>query len=618
MNEWDARWQELCVRNNIILRKGDRYIDDIRAFLKALRMGWRWVDGHLCFTKTWEEEDKKSGLSASRRTALVLIAMMNDVYPFMNFTVELGEDFVDGKLPSLDINIWVEGMTIWYEFFEKTMASNLMVEAGSALSKEVKLSTLSEEVARRLRNTSLKLDPARRLEILEGACTKMKTSGHCDDFIRQAVEQGIRSFDAKIKRSLLDTDHPGYAPLFPKAGWRKDQKSREKALKRGTWFRGTKEDEPWKPLPISRSSGRICKKMKIFQKTGKRAKPKSSAGNATVVFVPSTRGSILLQSLKVEEDRMAELTGFRVKYQEAGGSILANAFSKNLGSGQTCGRANCPPCIESEGKVDCKARSIVYESKCLVCNPTTSPDEENGEYQPSGRTNTSREGIYVGESSRSLHERAVEHVRDARSFSAKSHIVKHWMTTHPSLLTPPKVGFTITGRFKDCLSRQISEALRINLTKDVLLNSRGEYGNNCLSRLSVQEEAWERREKSRLEEEEEEQTKKKVEEFRRLKCVQYTTPLPPGQTGQAAQMESTHEDISVSPAQLTSIVTNRQKMSWANVPQPDLTSCKNEGQKISRVNVLQPIVTSKTNRQKISWAKEPQPRSPSTNRQQIS
>ena len=29
MNEWDARWQELSVRNNIILRKGDHYMDDI-------------------------------------------------------------------------------------------------------------------------------------------------------------------------------------------------------------------------------------------------------------------------------------------------------------------------------------------------------------------------------------------------------------------------------------------------------------------------------------------------------------------------------------------------------------------------------------------------------------
>jgi hypothetical protein len=55
-----------------------------------------------------EKEDRDSGLSASRRTALVLVAMMNSIFPFMNFTVELGEDFIDGKLPSLDINIWVQ------------------------------------------------------------------------------------------------------------------------------------------------------------------------------------------------------------------------------------------------------------------------------------------------------------------------------------------------------------------------------------------------------------------------------------------------------------------------------------------------------------------------------
>ena len=41
MNEWDARWMEMCKQNNIKLRKGDRYMDDIRAFLKALKMGWR-------------------------------------------------------------------------------------------------------------------------------------------------------------------------------------------------------------------------------------------------------------------------------------------------------------------------------------------------------------------------------------------------------------------------------------------------------------------------------------------------------------------------------------------------------------------------------------------------
>ena len=117
--------------------------------------------------------------------------MMNDVFEFMNFTTEIGEDFPDGKLPSLDINIWVEDGRILYEFFEKLMATNLMVEADSALSREVKMSTLSEEIARRLRNTSQRIDSTRRLEILEKACTKMKTSGHNDEIIRQAVEKGV-------------------------------------------------------------------------------------------------------------------------------------------------------------------------------------------------------------------------------------------------------------------------------------------------------------------------------------------------------------------------------------------------------------------------------------------
>ena len=78
-----------------------------------------------------------------------------------------------------------------------------------------------------------------------------------------------------------------------------------------------------------------------------------------------------------------------------------------------------------------------------------------------------------------------------------------------------------------CLSRQISEALRINLSKDVLLNSKGEYGNNSVSRLTVQEDVWDRRERDRLEEEQEELNKKQVEEFkmRMMKihpCAQHT------------------------------------------------------------------------------------------------
>ena len=299
-----------------------------------------------------------------------------------------------------------------YRFFEKTMSTNLMVEAGSALSREVKLATLSEEVARRLRNTSLRLDSTQRLEILEKACTKMRTSGHTEEFIRLAVEKGIRAFDDKVKRSCLNEDHPSFQQLFPKAGWRINLKSKEKALKRSKWFKGGNrdKDESWRGLPSSRTGGRILKKKKVFQKAGGKDKLKQAA--ATVVFVPSTKGSTLLRSLRDDKDKMAEMTDFCIKYQEAGGNILANSFNKNLGTGQSCGRTECPPCRKPEGRENCKARNIIYESKCLVCNPASSHEEySQDDNQPSNRVQTPREGNYIGEASRSLHECAREHVK---------------------------------------------------------------------------------------------------------------------------------------------------------------------------------------------------------------
>ena len=123
-------------------------------------------------------------------------------------------------------------------------------------------------------------------------------------------------------------------------------------MKRGNWFRGKVDKEPWNELSKPRSDSRIFKKKKPFQGAGK-SKLKRAA--STVVFVPSIKGGILVKSLGDDEDRMEQLTGFRVKYQEAGGSPLSNAFDKNLGTGQPCGREECPICKQVEKGEDCKA-----------------------------------------------------------------------------------------------------------------------------------------------------------------------------------------------------------------------------------------------------------------------
>ena len=77
---------------------------------------------------------------------------------------------------------------------------------------------------------------------------------------------------------------------------------------------------------------------------------------------------------------------------------------------------------------------------------------------------------------------------DARDFSEKSHMVKHWLSSLQEEKQVPNFRFKITGTFKDCLSRQITEAMRIFLSED----SKNEYLANCLSRVQVSEHRFER------------------------------------------------------------------------------------------------------------------------------
>ena len=63
-------------------------------------------------------------------------------------------------------------------------------------------------------------------------------------------------------------------------------------------------------------------KLKQAKKDGKKSKVEIS----TVIFVPSTKGGILLAKLKEREETLSEITGFKVKYAESAGTSLLNIF----------------------------------------------------------------------------------------------------------------------------------------------------------------------------------------------------------------------------------------------------------------------------------------------------
>jgi hypothetical protein len=131
--------------------------------------------------------------------------------------------------------------------------------------------------------------------------------------------------------------------------------------------------------------------------------------------------------------------------------------STNPWGPQDCTRKDCVTCNNNDEKrIDCRKRNILYESECVICKEVKKAGEvKDGENMKEGK------GIYVGGSSRSIYERAREHVADREKQQEDSHQIKHWLTSHEELLAPPAFKFKIVKTFQYPLKRQLAEAVKI-------------------------------------------------------------------------------------------------------------------------------------------------------------
>ena len=102
-------------------------------------------------------------------------------------------------------------------------------------------------------------------------------------------------------------------------------------------------------------------------------------------------------------------------------------------------------------------------------------------------------------------------------FCNKSHIIKHWMLSRKDLDQRPPFAFTVITKYNDCLSRQIGEAIKIQRTTDNIPKSKFDYLSNCLTRLTVLEDDWERKRRQTVEEIAENEERAELEMFRNLK-----------------------------------------------------------------------------------------------------
>ena len=121
------------------------------------------------------------------------------------------------------------------------------------------------------------------------------------------------------------------------------------------------------------------------------------------------------------------------------------------------------------------------------------------------------------------------------------------MTTHPEDDLCPPFRIKVIASYKDCLTRQVSEALKIHNSKDELLNSKNEYASNHLSRIVVDMDSVARKRQVQREEEEERQAARMLESFkdakmRRKRPSRQEDPIQQPAAKRARRNSEQHED----------------------------------------------------------------------------
>ena len=419
---WERQLTEKMEKIGLDVRLYKRYVDDINTVMVATKVGLRYDGVNLVGDETSVKADE--GIAPDKRTMLLFMAVGNSIHPSIQLEVDYPSQHGDGKLPVLDLKMWVEEneknreqrgyQVVMHEFYAKEVSSKSVVSAKSALSWGSKRTILTQEVLRILLNCSPKLPWEVVVSHVNNMMLRLQYSGYNQKFRTRVVVSAMKAY-----KNICLQDANGVTPMYRSREWRQSQCSEEKSRKKETWY---KRD-----------------------------------GCDSVIFVPATPNS----ELKRRYDEQIRQAGFRMKVIEQSGTTLRKKLQRsNPFKDKRCRRDDCMVC-ENEGKGSCRATGVTYEIACKECKCK-----------------------YVGETARSGYSRGTEHEQLAGSSEERSALLRHAKSCHQGT---PNFTMNVTGVFgDDAMLRQITESVHIkNTPPQELLNSKKEWNYYNIPRATV-------------------------------------------------------------------------------------------------------------------------------------
>ena len=237
MQLFDSKWKRVLSENGIRTWEIMRYVDDARAILPPVKPGWRWSQGRLRFCKRWRMEDME--IPGERRTKEILGQSMQGVESYLKFTMESGEDFQGGWLPTLDTTLRVEeDNSIMYRYYEKETTTNQTVQKSSAMEENCKIQILANDLVRRLGNTRDDGGTKEVSRVVDGYGQKLLNSGFSLDQTKNIIVKGIKGYEGRKLRCVKEG-----RSYRRTANESRASRSRGKLLSKTSWYKSRKKED---------------------------------------------------------------------------------------------------------------------------------------------------------------------------------------------------------------------------------------------------------------------------------------------------------------------------------------------------------------------------------------
>ena len=315
---------------------------------------------------------------------------------------------------------------------------------------------------------------AEKCRVVDDYGQKLANSGFTLEQVRRILVNGIKGFQGRKLRCKREG-----RKLYRTAKQSQGARLKKKLLSKTSWYKGAKKNLVGEDDKAKKRGG-VSNKGANTTIRARRDTPK------TVLFVEHTAMGELARRLRELMGRLAPIMGFNVKVVERTGSSIKSLFSQSsLWDGAQCGRDACITCTQgAEMLPPCTRKSLVYENVCSICNEGAGAKKELTNINPEIAS------IYVGETSRTVQERAKEHWADTRGAKGVegSHMLKHMEQYHGG--EKPKFIMRVVQFHRSALSRQTGEAVRIMRRGGAgsVLNSKSEFNRCYIPRLKVEEQ----------------------------------------------------------------------------------------------------------------------------------